>query len=137
MRMLRAARREIEVYDRNRESLYALRDGDLRVHIHTLIVRLTMPLDGLLETDAEADALRVAHKNAGADPARREEIEAEQARLQGLRDQSFDFVTRTSEQFSRLILGLSRIARHDFDRYDAASGGDGVTAPARPPRRRG
>ncbi|HZZ36621.1 MAG TPA: hypothetical protein VFE03_12930, partial [Caulobacteraceae bacterium] len=53
MRMLRAARREIEVYDRNRETLYELRDAELRVRIHTLVVRLTMPLDGVI--DAEAD----------------------------------------------------------------------------------
>src|SRR5215472_4872258 len=30
MRMLRSARREIDIYERNRETLYALRNGELR-----------------------------------------------------------------------------------------------------------
>src|SRR5579864_4075349 len=49
LRMLRSARREIDIYERNRETLYALRDGDLRARIHTAILRLTMPLDGLFD----------------------------------------------------------------------------------------
>ncbi len=53
MRMIASARREIEIYDRNRESLFHLRDAELRAKIQTLVIRLTMPLDALIEAAPE------------------------------------------------------------------------------------
>ena len=49
MRMLRSARSELDIYDRNRENLFDLRDADLRARIQTLLIRLSMPLDGVIE----------------------------------------------------------------------------------------
>ena len=97
LRMLRAGRREIDIYDRNRESLYDLRDGALRVEIHSLVVRMTMPLDGILDSAGEpAEALRAA------------------------RDQGFGFLTETAGQIPALVTRLGRLARHSFDGYDDA-----------------
>ena len=45
MRMLRSARREIDIYDRNRESLFYLGDAELRTRIQNLVIRLGMALD--------------------------------------------------------------------------------------------
>jgi hypothetical protein len=48
-RMLRTARREVDLYERRREQLYEIRDPRLRSDIHGLIVRLSLPLDGVLD----------------------------------------------------------------------------------------
>ena len=47
LRLMRGIRREVDVYDRDREALYDLRDPVARARIHTLMVRLTMALDAL------------------------------------------------------------------------------------------
>ncbi len=116
LRMLRAARREIDVYDRNRETLYELRDGELRVRIHTLILRLTMPLDTLLDTDAEVKHARAELRALRGEE--RAEAEEELAALETRRDQGFDFVIETGQEIGALVLGLGKIARHSFSNYD-------------------
>jgi len=126
LRMLRAARREIEVYDRNRETLYELRDGRLRVGVHTLILRLTMPLENLLDTDAMVKHGRAELKSATLSPAARAEGEEELNALESRRDQGFDFVTETAEELPELVAALSKIARHRFARYE----GPGPLPPA-------
>jgi len=118
LRMLRAARREIEVYDRNRESLYEIRDGRLRVGIHTVILRLTMPLENLLDHDAELKRQRQELKAADLPESLREEIAAELAALEERRDQSFDFVVETAEELQKHVASLSRIARQRFAHYE-------------------
>lgn len=42
-------RREIEVYDRNREALYDLRQPELRIAIHELMIRMTLAIEGVLD----------------------------------------------------------------------------------------
>src|SRR5438309_1391331 len=51
MRMLRSARREVDLYERNRETLYAVKKGELRARIHTIVLRLSMPLDGMFDAE--------------------------------------------------------------------------------------
>ncbi len=53
MRMTRGLKREIEVYDRNRESLYDLRDSAVRAKIHSLAARLTLTLEGVFDLTDE------------------------------------------------------------------------------------
>src|SRR5579864_2133002 len=60
MRLVRAAHREADTYDRNRETLFDLRDPSIRARIHTLLVRLTLSLDGVLDAHEQADAARLA-----------------------------------------------------------------------------
>ena len=126
MRMLRAARREVDVYDRNRETLYELRDATLRVRIHTLIVRLTMPLDGLLDAGVEIAQTTAALRARGLDAEHRQELEADVAQLKERREQGFDFIMRTRLVIGELIAGLAEVARHDFNQFQgttaAASG---------------
>ena len=47
-RMVRAAQRETDTYDRNREALFDLRQSAVRAQIHTLLVRIILALDGVL-----------------------------------------------------------------------------------------
>jgi hypothetical protein len=94
-RMLISARREVDIYERNRESLIDLRDPQLRVDVHSLMVRTTMPLDGILASLADPTL---------ADP---------QARERGV-----GFMIETLTKFPPLIERLARVAHQSFDRYD-------------------
>jgi len=109
VRMLRACRREIDLYDRNRQALYELRDAKLRVQIHSLMVRTAMPLDGVL--DASDELAPVAET---ADPGPR------LAALRVARDVGFDFLVENAKEIPGLVAALARPAHHAFDAYDDA-----------------
>jgi hypothetical protein len=94
-RMLMAARRELDIYERNRESLLDLRDAQLRVDIHSMMVRLAMPLDGVLASLEQPDA---------ASPQ--------------ARDQGVTFLAETLTKLPPLIARISRLAGQEFDRYE-------------------
>ncbi len=94
-RMLHAARREIDIYDRNREALVDLRDAGLRVEMHSLIVRIAMPLDGLIDSLATSD---------GADDE--------------ARDNAMGFIRDTLRGLPNLVTRLGGIARHNFNHFD-------------------
>ncbi len=93
-RMLHAARREMDIYDRNREALVDLRDAGLRVEMHTLMVRIAMPLDGMIDSLATADG--------GGDE----------------RDSAMGFIKDTLRGLPSLVTRLGVIARHNFKHYD-------------------
>lgn len=95
-RMLHAARRELDIYDRNREALMDLRDPALRADMHRLAIRVAMPLDGLL------DSLR--------DPAGRDDAS---------RDRAFEFMMDSVGQLPALTARLGKVAGVGFEHYDA------------------
>ncbi len=115
MRMLMSARRELEVYERNRERLFELADGGLRARIHTLMVRLSMPLEGIFEYTRElADATsRLAASGVPPDEARGELDE-----IAARRDSSFEFLMETAEQIKASVVRLEPLARHSFQGLD-------------------
>lgn len=91
-RMLLAARREMDIYERNRESLTELRDAGLRVDLHGIMVRLSIALDGLLSAmDAPDEAERW--------------------------DRAFDFLMINADRLTALIARLGVLARHPFEEY--------------------
>ena len=45
--ILRAAHRETEIYDRNRELLFDVRDATLRARTHLVVIQLGLNLDGV------------------------------------------------------------------------------------------
>ncbi len=94
-RLLHAARRELDIYDRNREALMDLRDAALRADLHRLAVRLAMPLDGILDT---LDA------GGGDNEAR---------------DRSFMFLMETLSELPRLVVRLGQVSGASFDHYDS------------------
>jgi len=49
MRLLRAARREVDAYERTRPALSDLRIADLRLSLHAIMIRVALALDGVLE----------------------------------------------------------------------------------------
>jgi hypothetical protein len=92
-RMLRAARREIDIYDRHRVALMDLRDAALRVDIHNVMVRISTPLDGVLDSLA-------------ADQTSEPTLE-----------QSFHYMMENVSRLQGLVTRLGRRAGHTFDQY--------------------
>jgi hypothetical protein len=110
MRMLRAARREMDIYDRNRESLVDLKEAKLRVAIQSVMVRLAMPLDGLLDAGSADRATK---------------------------DVAFEYLMECAAEIPPLITRLSRLSGHSLDgfkreaaRAEAAIAGTDGAAPA-------
>jgi len=93
-RLLHAARREVDIYERNRESLLDLRDAGLRVDVHASMVRIAMPLDGVIDSinnpgDADDEA----------------------------RDRGFHFILESLAPLQALVARLGRIAGHRFEQH--------------------
>jgi hypothetical protein len=115
MRLLRMVRREIDVYDRNRERLFELRDPALRARIHTTLLRTMMGVEGALEAAAAVNDIESELKeNPDISPHRREHLQARLADQRERRDGGFDFLIEASEQGALLIKELEPIARVDF-----------------------
>jgi hypothetical protein len=114
LRFLRSARREIDIYDRNRETLLFLQDGRLRARIHTVILRLSMPLDGIFDFTQEIALTEAQLKALARDDLDREEISRRIDDLRLRRDGSFDFVAETASQLKALIADLEPVARQSF-----------------------
>ena len=97
-RMLHAARRELDIYERNREALMDIRDPRLRADLHNLAVRLAMPIDGIL------DSMRAASDGEDA-----------------TRDQAFSFVMDLLGRIRPLTERLGPIAGLKFEHFDEAA----------------
>ncbi|NOT41334.1 MAG: hypothetical protein HOP13_12660 [Alphaproteobacteria bacterium] len=122
MRILRMIRRELDVYDRNRERLFELRDPALRARIHTTLLRTMMGVEGALESAAEVTEIRAElQTNPDMPTARREHLDARLAGGLRLRDGGFDFLVEASEQAARLTKELEPIARIDFEKLVKAT----------------
>ncbi len=117
MRMLRAARREIDVYDRNREQLYDLRDAETRAKLHTLVLRLTLPIDGVFDTAREIASARAILASPRTAKAVRDATVERLAELDALQSGGFDFVIENADSIGALIAKLRPIARDSFENY--------------------
>jgi len=113
MRLLRGVQRETETYDRNRESLYDLRDGTLRARIHTLMVRITLTIEGVFEAH---DALALL-KSAG-DPIDAD-AKVRAAAMDASRQGSFDFLIETSSQLAPLVAVLQPLSKQPIGDHEA------------------
>lgn len=118
MRMLRSARREIDIYERNRESLYDLRDGEMRARIHTLILRIGMPIDGIFDSTTELDAAkrRILEGNTGLEE--RTDLEQRMAQLSEARENGFEFLMSIAAKLEELSRDLEPLAGHSFERVN-------------------
>jgi hypothetical protein len=117
MRLLRAVRREIETYDRNREALYDLRDAKMRGQIHALMVRVTLALEGVADATAQIALAEDATAMPGLDgPARA----AAMARLEALlenRESAFDFAVEAVGRVPPIVTVLQPLAKQTFGVY--------------------
>jgi len=117
MRMLRSARNELDVYDRNREQVFYIRDSDLRARMQTLLIRISMPIDGVIEASDEIKAMREAVRTI-REPAERAELEARLKSDEARRNGGFEFILERADELKSVIDGLGPIARTSFDRLD-------------------
>jgi hypothetical protein len=126
LRMLRSAGKEIEIYDRNRESLFDLRHANLRARIQTLVIRLTMPIEGVFDASTEISNYQMKLTLAiGAET--RAEMESRVANLREQRDSAFEFIMQMADDIPAIVNDLKPLAAHDFRNADE------VAAAAAPP----
>lgn len=122
MRILRTIRRELDIYDRNRERLFELSDPALRARIHTILLRTTMGVEGALESATEAAEIQTEFQTSpDMTDTRREHLEAKLAQRLRLRDGGFEFLIEASEQAAKLAKELEPIARVDFEKLVEAT----------------
>lgn len=117
MRLIRAARREAETYDRNREALFDLSDAVCRAATHTLLVQVRLAVDGALDADAEiqANELRLASATTEAERSliqRRLEMSTKD------RANSFDYAVQLGADISGVRQRLRRMARYSFEEHE-------------------
>jgi len=122
MRLLRMIRRELDVYDRNRERLFEIKDPALRARIHVTLLRTMMGVEGALESAAEVNQIEAELKiNPGMPEAQREHLQARLCDQQTRRDGGFDFLIEASGQAAKLTKELEPIARVDFEKLVKAT----------------
>jgi hypothetical protein len=121
LRMLRSVRNEFDIYDRNRESLFDIKDGAIRAKIHSMMLRIQMPIDGVFDLSQEiaAEQSHLRTSSSLSEEHRRhleEHIEEMRARRVG----SYEFVLETADELPALIASLEPIAQHSFESQRAA-----------------
>jgi hypothetical protein len=107
VRLLRAARREIDLYDRNRELLFSLENADLRARLHGFIIRLSIPLDRLADNHARYLELCSIGPNAL--------LQAEGLRTE--MEAIFRYLVQSRNLIPALLELLQPLARTRFDSY--------------------
>jgi hypothetical protein len=112
LRMLKSARKEIDIYDRNRETLFDLRHGDLRARIQNLIIRIAMPIEGVFDATDEILRCQDQLRDAGAIP--RPDLEGRVESLRQQRDSGYEFIMETVEALPSIIGDLEPLAHQSF-----------------------
>lgn len=122
MRLLRMVRRELDVYDRNRERLFELNDPAMRAKIHMTLLRAMMGVEGAMDAASEANEIESEIKtNPEMSTPRLEHLQTRLADQLQRRDGGFDFLIGTSEQSAKLAKELEPIARVDFEKMVRAT----------------
>jgi hypothetical protein len=122
MRMLRSARNELDVYDRNREQVFNIRDGDLRARMQTLLIRISMPIDGVIEASDEIKSMREMVRTI-KEQSERAEIEVRLKSDETRRNAGFEFILERADELKSVIEALGPIAKTSFDRLDRIARG--------------
>jgi|GEM_PF-945734 len=116
LRVLKAAQRETQVYDRNRETLFDLRDPALRAKTHLLLLQLGLTLEAVFEATQVIEA--------GVERARGDKAElAKLAVVRGNRDASFEFLMELHLGIAPLLTLYEATAHQTFEAHDAVSQG--------------
>jgi hypothetical protein len=121
LRLLRAVRREAETYERNRESLYDLRDAHTRAQIHTVMVKAMLSLEGVFDATERINAESIISRQAGLDPTSKAEIEARLASAHAERELAFDSLGETATGVGPIVEVLRPLAKQDFRVYSAVT----------------
>ena len=121
LRLLRAVRRETETYERNRESLYDLRNVLVRAQIHTVMVKIILGLEGVFDATERIEADSVLQRQVGLDEVSRTEIEARIASATADRERAFAALGETAVGIAPIVEVLRPLAKQDFRVYSAVA----------------
>jgi hypothetical protein len=121
MRMLRQAQQEIGIYERNRENLYSLRNAEIRARIHTYVLRISSPINGIFDTTEEIRAGQAQLRAPQLAQEEREEVEERIRRLLEMREGAWEFMEGTAAEIQILVKDLEPVARHSFAGIAAAA----------------
>ena len=119
MRMIRAVQRETQSYDRNRESLFDIRDPKVRAEIHILMARLIIALDGIIDANKEIASTETTMRLRGQSDSSYGEFAALRDLNVQDRAQSFDFAVEVSQEIAPLLAKLRKIARYSFESHES------------------
>jgi hypothetical protein len=116
MRLLRMVRRELDVYDRNRERLFELKDPIMRAHIHRTLLRTMMGVEGTIEAATQAAEIEDEILSIpDMPPQRLAVLERRMEDQKERRNLSFDFLNEMTQTAVDLAKKLEPVARVDFD----------------------
>jgi len=118
MRMIRAVQREAQSYDRNRESLFDIRDASLRARLHLLMARLILALDGIIDANREVGATESTMRLRGTSDASYDEFVAVRDFYVQDRAQSFDFAVELKDEIAPLLEKLQHLAKYSFEAHE-------------------
>jgi hypothetical protein len=118
LRLFRSVLGEVEIYNRNRESLYDLKNVDLRTRIHTLVLRVNMAIDGIFDTTNTISAIQ--REIDSASPEERGKLEQRIGDLSQSRQGSYDFVLESAGQLKGVIKDLEPIAHFSAEDIERA-----------------
>jgi hypothetical protein len=114
VRLLRSAKRELDIYDRNRERLYDIGDARLRAGVHTLVLRINTPLEGVFDAHEEIAKLEVQMRSPNFPDQHREDVLARIERLKLNRIGSYEAVVENADELKNIIEQLEPHAQHEF-----------------------
>ena len=120
LRLFRSALGEVEIYNRNRESLYDLRDATVRARIHTLILRVNMSIDGIFDQTNTIGTLEEQRHAPTLSPEERDRLDKRIAALQESRQSTYEFILANTEQLRAVVKELEPMARFSFDDVEKA-----------------
>lgn len=110
MRLITGCRRDLEVYERNRERIADITDPAVRSHIYTTMTRVTMAIEGVLAETESIRAVEDAIADGGGD--KHDSLAHERDARMLRRDSSFDFmVASMNEAWVPLSTRLREIAK--------------------------
>jgi len=116
--MLRSAVKEVDIYNRNRETLFDLRDAELRARIHTLVLRIVMPADGVFDMTNEITTIQGLLKSPGLSLDDRAELDERLDRLKSNRIAAFDTIVESSKQLKSVVRQLEPIAKYSYENLE-------------------
>jgi hypothetical protein len=117
LRIVKAALRETHLYDRNRETLFSVRDRDLRTRTHILLAQMSLTVEAVLEASAAIEAADEAEA-AGHDAQR---TASRRAAAIEERQASFDFMLELHADLPPLIARYETLAGQSFESTERAA----------------
>ncbi len=111
MRIFKAAQHESKIYDRNRETLFGLREATLRAQTHQLVIQIHLSVDARFEAATVIDANR-------DDPEPSQAIQAKLRIAEASRRDAFERLMQLHAEIPPLIAQYEKITKHPLDAHD-------------------